>query len=171
MSILRCLLSFFFFFPASPSLNICAILPSDSSARLTGGAETQEGGEEAGSETVAFQVMIRRRQGLWVMRLSGGGVDAVASLVMSRCQGERAQSKIHVTGRDAVAAIPTRLSVAFFFFVGDSCRLTLLTAAPARKTSVFVAASHLPAAFYFLTNTNTITVGDFFLLLFSSSTG
>lgn len=73
----------------------------------------RQGGEEAGSETVAFQVMIRRPRGLWVMRLLGGG-GLVASLVMSRCQGEQGQSKIHVTGRDAVAAIPTRLSVPFF---------------------------------------------------------
>lgn len=88
------------------------MLPSDSFARLTGGAETQEGGDEAGSETVAFQVMIHRRRGLWVMRLSGGA-GTVASLVMSQCQGERAQSKIHVTGRDAVDAIPMCLSIAF----------------------------------------------------------
>lgn len=81
---------------------------------------------------------------------------------MSRCQGKRAQSKIHVTERDAVAPSQRVSLLLFFFFVSDSCRLTSLTAAPAKKTSVFVAASHLPAAFYFLANTNTITVGDFF---------
>lgn len=169
---MRCLLSFFFFFPRLPFAEHLRdtperqLRPPDRRSGNAGGRRRgrERNGGVSGDDTPSSGIVGNEA-------LGGGGVDAVASLVMSRCQGERAQSKIHVTGRDAVAAVPTRLSVAFFFFVGDSCRLTLLTAAPARKTSVFVAASHLPAAFYFLTNTNAITVGDFFFLLFSSSTG
>lgn len=93
---------------SSSSPNICAILPSDSFARLTSEAETQggEGGRWGVREPVAFQLMIHLRRGLWVMRLSW---DKLASAMPAwRCRGAKMNKhNQRFMWQEAQASVPT----------------------------------------------------------------
>lgn len=70
---------------------------------------------EREKEMVAFQVMITSQStsGIVGNEALMGKPGAVASSVMSRCQDEQAQSKIHLTGSTRVSLLP-------LFFVGDN---------------------------------------------------